>query len=59
MIRPTDRPEHQVQGRRDEEIEQAAADQEDFVSMGMNTALKNLQIIDNAYNMAKAEFEQY
>lgn len=27
----------------------AAADQEDFVSMGMNTALKNLQILDNAY----------
>ena len=27
----------------------AAADQEDFVSMGMNTALKNEQILDNAY----------
>jgi len=26
----------------------AAADQEDFVSMGMNTAIKNFQIIDNA-----------
>ena len=26
----------------------AAADQEDFVSMGMNTAIKNHQIIDNA-----------
>jgi len=26
----------------------AAADQEDFVSMGMNTALKNAQILDNA-----------
>jgi histidine ammonia-lyase len=26
----------------------AAADQEDFVSMGMNTALKNAQIVDNA-----------
>ncbi len=26
----------------------AAADQEDFVSMGMNTALKNAQIIENA-----------
>lgn len=26
----------------------AAADQEDFVSMGMNTAIKNQQIIDNA-----------
>lgn len=26
----------------------AAADQEDFVSMGMNTALKNLQILENA-----------
>jgi histidine ammonia-lyase len=27
----------------------AAADQEDFVSMGMNTALKNRQILENAY----------
>ena len=27
----------------------AAADQEDFVSMGMNTALKNREILDNAY----------
>ena len=27
----------------------AAADQEDFVSMGMNTAIKNCQILDNAY----------
>ena len=27
----------------------AAADQEDFVSMGMNTAIKNFQILDNAY----------
>jgi histidine ammonia-lyase len=27
----------------------AAADQEDFVSMGMNTALKNQQILDHAY----------
>lgn len=27
----------------------AAADQEDFVSMGMNTAIKNRQILDNAY----------
>jgi histidine ammonia-lyase len=26
----------------------AAADQEDFVSMGMNTAIKNGQILDNA-----------
>ena len=26
----------------------AAADQEDFVSMGMNTAIKNIQILDNA-----------
>jgi len=26
----------------------AAADQEDFVSMGMNTAIKNFQILDNA-----------
>ena len=29
----------------------AAADQEDFVSMGMNTALKNRQILDNAYGV--------
>jgi histidine ammonia-lyase len=34
----------------------AAADQEDFVSMGMNTALKNLQIIDNAYGILGIEF---
>jgi histidine ammonia-lyase len=27
----------------------AAADQEDFVSMGMNTAIKNRQILDDAY----------
>src|SRR5581483_8334642 len=27
----------------------AAADQEDFVSMGMNTALKNAQILEHAY----------
>ncbi|HEU4356071.1 MAG TPA: aromatic amino acid lyase, partial [Actinomycetota bacterium] len=27
----------------------AAADQEDFVSMGMNTALKNRRIIENAH----------
>ena len=27
----------------------AAADQEDFVSMGMNTALKNRRILENAY----------
>jgi histidine ammonia-lyase len=27
----------------------AAADQEDFVSMGMNTAIKNTQILENAY----------
>jgi histidine ammonia-lyase len=27
----------------------AAADQEDFVSMGMNTAIKNMQILDCAY----------
>ena len=33
----------------------AAADQEDFVSMGMNTALKNLQIIDNAYGILGIE----
>jgi histidine ammonia-lyase len=34
----------------------AAADQEDFVSMGMNTALKNEQIIDNAYGILGIEF---
>jgi histidine ammonia-lyase len=34
----------------------AAADQEDFVSMGMNTALKNSQIIDNAYGVLGIEF---
>jgi len=33
----------------------AAADQEDFVSMGMNTALKNLQILDNAYGIIGIE----
>ena len=27
----------------------AAADQEDFVSMGMNTAIKNVQILENAH----------
>jgi len=34
----------------------AAADQEDFVSMGMNTALKNGQILDNAYGILGIEF---
>jgi histidine ammonia-lyase len=33
----------------------AAADQEDFVSMGMNTALKNDQILDNAYGVLGIE----
>ena len=33
----------------------AAADQEDFVSMGMNTALKNVQILDNAYGILGIE----
>jgi len=33
----------------------AAADQEDFVSMGMNTALKTLQILDNAYGVLGIE----
>jgi len=33
----------------------AAADQEDFVSMGMNTAIKNFQIIDNAYGVLGIE----
>jgi histidine ammonia-lyase len=34
----------------------AAADQEDFVSMGMNTALKNAKILDNAYGILGIEF---
>ncbi len=34
----------------------AAADQEDFVSMGMNTAIKNHQIMDNAYGILGIEF---
>ena len=34
----------------------AAADQEDFVSMGMNTAIKNGQILDNAYGVLAIEF---
>jgi len=34
----------------------AAADQEDFVSMGMNTAIKNFQIMDNAYGVLGIEF---
>ena len=34
----------------------AAADQEDFVSMGMNTAIKNGQIVDNAYGILGIEF---
>ncbi|HPR17021.1 MAG TPA: aromatic amino acid ammonia-lyase [Candidatus Cloacimonadota bacterium] len=34
----------------------AAADQEDFVSMGMNTALKARQILDNAYGILGIEF---
>jgi len=34
----------------------AAADQEDFVSMGMTTALKTLQIIDNAQAVLGIEF---
>lgn len=33
----------------------AAADQEDFVSMGMNTAIKNAQILDNAYGILGIE----
>ncbi len=33
----------------------AAADQEDFVSMGMNTAIKNYQILDNAYGILGIE----
>ena len=34
----------------------AAADQEDFVSMGMNTAIKNAQILDDAYGILAIEF---
>ncbi len=34
----------------------AAADQEDFVSMGMNTALKNGQILEDAYGVLGIEF---
>jgi histidine ammonia-lyase len=33
----------------------AAADQEDFVSMGMNTALKNEQILENAWGVLGIE----
>lgn len=33
----------------------AAADQEDFVSMGMNTAIKNRQILDNAHGVLGIE----
>jgi histidine ammonia-lyase len=34
----------------------AAADQEDFVYMGMNTEIKNAQILDNAYGILGIEF---
>lgn len=34
----------------------AAADQEDFVSMGMNAALKTRQIMENAYGVLGIEF---
>lgn len=34
----------------------AAADQEDFVSMGMNTAIKNEQILKNAFGILGIEF---
>jgi histidine ammonia-lyase len=34
----------------------AAADQEDFVSMGLNTAIKNQQILENAYGVLGIEF---
>ncbi len=34
----------------------AAADQEDFVSMGLNTALKNFQILDDAYGILGIEY---
>jgi len=34
----------------------AAADQEDFVSMAMNTAIKNNQILDNAFGILGIEY---
>ena len=34
----------------------ALDEQEDFVSMGMNTAIKNFQILDNAYGILGIEF---
>ncbi|MHA1912237.1 MAG: HAL/PAL/TAL family ammonia-lyase [Candidatus Kariarchaeaceae archaeon] len=34
----------------------AAADQEDFVSMAMNTSIKNIQILDNACGVLGIEF---
>jgi histidine ammonia-lyase len=34
----------------------AAADQEDFVSMGMTTAIKTRQIMDNAYHVLSIEY---
>jgi len=34
----------------------AAADQEDFVSMGMNTAIKNQQILENSHGIIGIEF---
>ncbi len=34
----------------------AAGDQEDFVSMGMNTAIKNGQILENAFGVLGIEF---
>jgi len=34
----------------------AAGDQEDFVSMGMNTAIKNGQILENAFGILGIEF---
>jgi len=34
----------------------AAADQEDFVSMGLNTAIKNGHILENAYGVLGIEF---
>ena len=37
-------------------VDPGRADQEDFVSMGMNTALKNGQILDNAYGVLGIEF---
>jgi len=38
------------------DVDIGKADQEDFVSMSMNTAIKNGQILDNAYGVIGIEF---